>query len=152
MKLSALSLAGLVVLTASAVAAAPKWETYKSKDGNYSVSLPGKPKEKTVDSGVTKAKTIFLETDDLTFSVAYGDIPNVDESSKEANFPDIWLPRLRDDAVKNTKGKLLKDDKITVDDKYPGRDLSIELPEKQGVFRLRIVLVGKRAYHIVALG
>jgi hypothetical protein len=67
-------------LTAAASAADPAWETFTSKEGKYSIALPGKVKEKTVDNGVTTVRSILLEGKDLLYTLAAGDIPNVEES------------------------------------------------------------------------
>ncbi len=142
----------LLTLTAAVGAADPVWETFTSKEGNYSISLPGKVKEKTVDNGVTTVRSILLEGKELLYTVTAADIPNVEESSKEAGFADIWLKRQRDRAVERVKGKLLKEEKITLDDKYPGRDVVIEPAEKDELVRARLVIVGKRFYLVMASG
>jgi hypothetical protein len=140
----------LMGLTAAASAADPAWETFTSKEGKYSIALPGKVKEKTVDNGVTTVRSILLEGKDLLYTLAAGDIPNVEESSKEAGFADAWLTRQRDRAVQ--KGKLLKEEKVTLDEKYPGRDLTIEPTDKDNLIRIRMVMSGKRFYQITVTG
>lgn len=152
MHTGSLCLAVCLALVIPARAADEKWQTFTSKEGRFSVALPGKPKEETkqatTPSGKKKEFRTFtlVSAPDRIYLVNYNDYPEAvvrEPKNKETAF----------DAIrKGLGGKVVSEKKISVGkNKSPGRELLIELPMKI-FYRARIFFVGKRLYQTVAMG
>src|SRR5262249_52775087 len=84
------------------------------------------------------------------YLVATLDIP---EAATEAD--DKLQARLdagRDQGVQNAKGKLVQETRIKLANKYPGREILVELPASKEMLRGRFYLVEGRMYQLVAVG
>jgi hypothetical protein len=143
----------LVMLVVAGVggAIAQDFQQYASGAGRYKVQFPGGVKSETTDIPVGK-ETLKLTLDsvelkgDIVFMVSYVD--SSDEVAKKPAGP--RLDKVRD-GNKGDKGKVLEDKEITLgDEKFPGRDLLIELPN--GYLRNRVVIAGKRLYQVMVHG
>jgi len=132
-----------LVFFAVLLAAEPAWETFESKPGQYTVSLPGKATEKTRKLGRATVHTVELSVDDTGFKVECFDTGASDEQMKQEGYKDRWLKNARNQLVKETKGKLVKETNIDVKN-HPGRDLEIDLD--MGAIRARIFLVNSWSY------
>ena len=136
----------------TAVRADEKWETFTSKDGKYSVSLPGKPteSEKKVDSStgeLTIHMALLAPNNDLAYLVTYNDYP---EAALSGTDKDGMLDNVRDLNLKSFGGKVASEKKINIGkDKFPGREILLEKPSETAVYRARIFLVNNRLYQIV---
>jgi hypothetical protein len=130
-----------------------KNSTFTSKDGRFSVALPGKPKEDT-----KKMKIGDREVDHFLFTfgqkdgarlVTYLDYP-ADAVGKDRK---KFLAERVDGNVSVLKGKVVSDDEIAVGkQKHPGREVVVEMPDRKRTYRARVVLAGQRLYQVVALG
>jgi hypothetical protein len=142
-----LSLALLLVLPA--VAAAD--DTFKSKDGHFSVRFPGKPKEATqtvkTEAGDLKVHTFTYATPDgSVFLVSYVDYP---EAVVKAG-TETLLDGARDGLV-GKDGKLLPEKKVEVGrEKLPGREFVIDRGKVQT--RARVVVKDRRLFQLMAVG
>jgi hypothetical protein len=145
----------IVGLLASVIAAQAeiKFEPFTSKRCGFSILMPGTPKEET-----KKVKSGRGELDSTTF--ALGTLENkvhwmVTVVDYPADTPPELADKLLDGAVegamKNIKGKTLSEGKISLVNKYPGRQFQIEA-EKIGIHRANVYLVNNRLYQIVARG
>lgn len=126
---------------------------FTSKEGKFSVTLPVKPTEKTTttktDAGEVKIHLFLVDQKDRAYIVTYSDYP---AGTVGAN-ADKVLGGVAAGNVKSLKGKLASEEKITIGkNKHPGRDIRVEMPEKKGLYRAHIFLVGDRLYQVVALG
>lgn len=112
--------------------------------GNFKVSMPGKPTEKTQDHGNSAATTHLYasESGGMGYIVGY---------TESANFTagiatDKLLDAARDGALQSSSFKLLSEQRITVDGN-PGRDLSMR--NGQGyTMRLKLAVAGDRLYQV----
>jgi hypothetical protein len=129
----------------------PDFTEYTSAEGRFQVRVPGAPrvsKQETSGGG-----TMFLATVEQPngrYVVAWLDLTKPDEGP-----PSVWdsLGNARDRAVRSVGGALLSDNKITLGGKkYPGLDVTIELPGKEDLARDRMYLVNGRLYQVTATG
>src|SRR5262245_17563822 len=127
-----------------------EWKSFTSKDGRFSVQLPGTPRQKTVPtmSDFGKAVLIFhtvalkeamYTANFCDFPVAVKDVP-----------VDKFFDASREGALRNLQGKLESERKIKLNG-HPGREQAIKLPEDGKIFRARVYLVGQRMYQVVIL-
>jgi hypothetical protein len=132
---------------------ADEWKTYSSKEGGFSVLIPGKPQEQTQQVKAPDGKLTVhlvvsaLDRDRVVF-VSYSDVPAKAIEGKQEAFLDGTVKG----NVNSLKGKLVTEKKIEVGKKKrPGREILLELTEKKQ-YRSRIVLAGNRLFQVVALG
>ena len=128
------------------------WIVCTSREGGFSVSLPGKPTESKqrvmTATGNLDVHLFIVETkDDAAYVVSYCDLPAADLKGGTA---DKRLDHARDGAVDKARGKLRTEKKITIAG-YPGRELVIET-DKEVVIKMRIFAVNKRLYQTIAMG
>ncbi len=133
---------------------ADEWKSYSSKDGGFSVLMPGKPQEQTQEVKTPDGKLILhtlvsVVALDRFVYVSYSDVPAKAIEGKQ----DAFLDSTVKGNVSSLKGKLVTAKKIEVGKgKRPGRDVLIDLPDKKQMYRSRIVLSGNRLFQVVALG
>jgi hypothetical protein len=128
------------------------WRVFTSKEGAFTVALPGKPaesKQRVQTATATLEVYLFVvdAKDDGAFVVSYCDLP-ADEV--KAGTESKRLDLARDGAVSNARGKLRGEKEIKLDG-YPGRDLDIETDKGQRI-RMRIVAAKQRLYQAMAMG
>jgi hypothetical protein len=128
------------------------WSVYTSKEGAFSVALPGKPGESKqrvmTATGNLDVYLFVVETkDDAAYVVSYSDLP---AAEIKAGTADKRLDHARDGAVDNARGKLRSEKKIEIAS-FPGRELVIETG-KDVVIKMRIFAVNKRLYQTMAMG
>jgi hypothetical protein len=136
----------------AAVRAEDKWETYSSKGGKYSVSLPGKPTEsdKPIDSAageITIHMALLSPNNDLAYLVTYNDYP---DAALAGTDKEGMLDGVRDGNLKSFGGKVASEKKMTIGkDKFPGREILLEKAGETTVYRARMYLVNNRLYQVV---
>jgi hypothetical protein len=142
---------GLIVRAQSTQPAA--WTEYSSSAGRFTVLMPSKPEEKTMEapsdlvSGTMKMTTAVAITDTTVYAANFCDYP-----AEISKLPAKQvLDSAQKSAVSNMRGRLLGDEEITLKG-HPGRAIRIESNDSQMLFRARIYLVGNRAYQIIAIG
>jgi hypothetical protein len=147
----------LVFLFPFALSADDKKDTpFKSKEGKFSVALPGKPAEQTTkvpsDLGQLEVHLFVVDLKDKAYLVSYSDYPKGSVGDKSEKIEKV-LDGVVNGNAKGVKGKLLSQEKITIGKKkYAGREVQIEMPDKKGLYRARVFLVGDRLYQAIALG
>lgn len=146
----------LTACSAVAVAAAPAraLEPFLSDAGQFGVLLPGKPMEsvEAIDGDPSlKQRQFVFGTLTGAYLISVQDNPElVDATPEEAHKA---LVRARSGVQKTfSPGKLLAETKISLDDKYPGLEFTIEVPKPTGLYRSRIYLAHGRLYQVVAIG
>lgn len=123
---------------------------FSPSGGGFKVAVPGTPQEKTQKIAGADTKTYQVETRDGAYAVSYTDLKGVGKESQQQQ--KARLDGARDGAVKNINGKLRSEKEIKLDDKYPGREIVIDLAGKNGVVRQRFYLVKDRFYQILVAG
>ncbi len=131
-----------LVATLAAVGCAKpiQWQTFTSKDGRYSIQMPGTP---TSQSQQVKGLTMHVdkvELGDSAYAVSYIDAaagvkPDLDGAVKGS--------------VNGAKGELIQSKEITIEGK-PGREFSFKAADKVG--SSRIFADGNRLYQILVVG
>jgi hypothetical protein len=140
----------ILAIAATAWAADDDFQPFTSKDGGFTVSLPGKPEQST-STTTTELGDVELHqflarrpNDKETYVLIYCDLPA--EMVKDAD-PEKLLDRSRDGGVASIHGKVAKEDKVKLDGN-PGRGLEVDA---LGGTRLwRLYLVGGRLYQLLA--
>ena len=141
----------VIVIASAGVAVGQEFKPFTSTTGRYKVLFPGEVKSESNDITAGKEKLkLFLDSVELkadtVFMVSYIDAS--DAVAKQPAGP--RLDKVRD-GNKGENGKVLEDKDVTVGaEKYPGRDLLLEMP---GYYiRNRVVLAGNRLYQVMVQG
>lgn len=150
-------LSGLSLLIALALALAgcesSPWKDFHSKQGGFSVSMPGTPVEKRqafhTQAGPVEAHFFTVEADrgSLVYMVVYGDYP---EALMAANDREMLLDAARDGAVGNIQGTLVSERTVSLGG-HPGRELQVLSSDGRLALRMRIYLANNRQYQVVAV-
>lgn len=127
-------------------------QKFTSKEGRFTVSLPGKPKElnQKIQSAVGELTNylFIVEADQgkTAYLVAYCDFPpeSINNSNAKA-----MLEGGRDSAIKNLQGELISSKEIKLDKTHPGLEFKIKI--SLGLYRSRAYLVGPRMYQVTIL-
>lgn len=132
-----------------------EFKEFTSAAGKYKAEMPGKPKEETQNTPSPDGRQIALnvasvQQKDGVYVVMYSDLP-IPAGESDAKIQER-LDGSREGALKNINGKLTKETKITLADKYPGRDIEAELPGGKGSLRVKIYMVGTRLYQVMVVG
>lgn len=128
------------------------WSVYTSKEGGFSMALPGKPAEskqqvKTATGHLDVYLFVVEGKADSAYVVSYSDLPAAEVKAGSA---DKRLDFAREGAVSNARGKLRTEKKIEIDG-FAGRELVIET-DKDVVIKMRIYAVKQRLYQTMAMG
>ena len=125
---------------------------YTSDEGQFSVSMPGKPSKEikniTTAAGSITMHVFTVEKPDIAYMVAYSDYPNV---VIEHSDPEELLDGAKKGAMKNMGGKITKEEHITYGED-PGRELSFSAKGGIGKGQAVILLSGNRLYQVLAVG
>jgi hypothetical protein len=130
----------------------PGWQVFTSKQGGFTIKLPGAPMESkrrvASAAGVLDVYLFVVDgKDDASYVVSYSDLPG--EQIKAGN-EQKRLDFACEGAVNNARGKLRSEKKIELDG-HPGRELIIDT-DKEIVIRMRIYAVKQRLYQVMAIG
>jgi hypothetical protein len=123
------------------------WQEFTWKEGQCKILLPGTPKVRTRTTGDTPFVMLSVEKKGEVFGVMYNTIPALPEETEARK--QLRLDVSRDLVLKATRGKLLVDRKLSLDG-HPGREIQVE--GKDGLYRLRVFLVGDRLYQVQHFG
>ena len=123
---------------------------FVSKEGRFKASFPGTPKEQTQSALGMKFKMFLVEEKDGVLGVAYFDLPS--GSNPKGTQIDAALTNARKGMLQNMKATLVKEDRITLQGKYPGREIKADVPSKGAEMYCSIYLVDNRAYQVLILG
>jgi hypothetical protein len=137
-----LLLLGLVV-AAVGCDAAPDWQTFTSRDGNYSVNFPGPAQEAaTPPMGFT---AVCAGPDGTAYQVKYTDLPMHEDMLRDPRAVDQTLGGIAVRAV--GKGKALANERTTFSS-LPARDIIFRSEDGQYFVRDKIFLRGRRAFQL----
>jgi hypothetical protein len=127
-----------------------EFKEFSPPNQGFKVQMPGKPKERTENLGGTKLTMYVIEQRNGAYMVGGVDLP-IGEGESEEMIQER-LNGSRDGALKNVGGTLISEKKITLSGKYPGREFSAKIPNKNGEIRTKIFVVGRRLYQMVVVG
>lgn len=141
-------LALFVGCLANAVGAA--WKEFTSKEGGFSVLMPGTPKHTKDNLPAELVQHSFmlqLDGDHVTYLVAYIDYPKpaLGSADKIKKRMDVS----RDGLVQPMKGKV-QDEKTISLKGHPGRSFTTKLPDG-GTWPIRIYAVKQRIYQLAVM-
>jgi hypothetical protein len=140
----------LVSFTLAAPAQSAEKVEYTSKEGQFKAVFKAKPTEKEEKVLGLIVKIAFLETPDGMFAIAFSDLPK--RGRLLNNQIERGLDMARDVMLKSVKATLVKEEQIKLEKKYPGRDVTGEMPFGSGMIRSRIYAVDGRVYQIMVGG
>jgi len=156
MRLPVLFALSVLLLLGTTAQADPKIVDFTSKDGRYSVKIPGKTRQDTKKLAIgATGLAIPVVTDRVDgpnstiLAVTYADYP---DTFRDVD-PKTILNGVRD-GLKGTDGKVALDEKVTLgkdEDKVEGREFRIEAGTKTAV-RVRVFLVDTRLYQVMVTG
>ncbi len=141
----------LVALLLFAGCEATPWKEFESKEGGFSVMMPGPPAEKrqtfNTQLGSVDARffTVEAERGSSVYMVVYGDYPEALMATEDKG---LLLDAARDGAVGNIQGTLLSEREISIGG-HPGRELQVQSSDGKLSLQIRIYLVGSRQYQVV---
>lgn len=136
-----------------AAPAVDEWQTFSSKEGNFTLLLPGQPKEQrqpvSTAGGQVDAIMYITEVGSTAFGAGYSDFPG---NARQAD-PQAVLKGARDGAAKNVNGTVIEEKSIELAG-YPGLEIAVEVPAGVAVpggalYRARIYLIGNRLYQVI---
>jgi hypothetical protein len=130
-------------------AAAPQWDPFTCEDGGFSVLMPGSPQALAPPPGdpPIEGRGYGADAGGLEYKVSFERLAA--EWQAEDKIETIF-DLIRDAAVRNTKGRLLSERRITLES-VRGREFLIELPDS-ALIRRRAFVAHKRLYRLVVGG
>ena len=148
----AIILTAVVILTMS-FTSAKEW--YILEDASYRIEFPEKPtnQQQSVPSAVGELKmdinmydaSAVKDEDNMVYGMITTEYPDsVMNSDKKELLPDFWR-NSTDGAVKNVKGKLLSEKKLTLGE-FPGYEIRIDFQDGMAVIVMRSFLVHNKMY------
>ena len=130
----------------------PKWAAFASPEGRFEILMPGEVKQFTVEVenefGPGVLHMNVATTGEGAMLVAnWVDYP----PDLAADLPEQLLDGSREGALDNLGGKLISEKEIKLG-RHSGREILIEVPKQDRLFRVRVYLVGNRLYQTVVFG
>jgi hypothetical protein len=144
------SVGGLfVVLLFLSGCSKPEFKEFRCAGGRFKVQMPGTPKEQQQEvSGIT-LKSYSVENWTGAYAVAYADIPH--SFGELGGKMTAMLDGAENGMVKNVNAKLLRSSEVKLANKFVGREVKAELPNK-GLVLARIFIINRRLYQVVVTG
>jgi hypothetical protein len=132
---------------------APELKAFTSREGGFTIFLPGTPREQAVahqgpDGREVVSHTAVVERPPAVYTVGYASDPNLARADTDAI--NARLERVRKGLEERLKGKLVSERRIALE-KHPGLEFSLEVPSA-GIYRSRIYIVRDRFYQVAVLG
>ena len=130
-------------------AASATWKEFSSSEGSFSILMPGEPTEQTktvnTKAGAIDLHLFIFQQKNVAYFVSYVEYQ---EELVQANNAEKLLDGARDGAVSNVQGKLLNEVSISLE-KYPGREIRIQVPDGKHTIQTRMYLVKNRLYQVM---
>ncbi len=140
-----------VLACVSVIGRAEGLAEFTSEPGRFKVLMPGKPSFSEIHTPAGNMHVAQVRTKAGEYLASWIDLPV--EAADKAEKAEARLDRVRDGMVERVQGKLVRDKKITLEDKHPGRDLEAETTQPaKGRMRARLFLVGSRLYQVIVAG
>jgi len=123
---------------------------FKSPDGKFKAEFPAEPKASEQKTPVGAMKMYLAQQGTTTFLITQMPVSGT-ANAKPEDLEKI-LDSTRDALVNSTKAKVISDEKMQLDKKYPGRELVTEMGQAGVRMRLRIYLVDGTLYQVIVGG
>jgi hypothetical protein len=140
--------------TAGAATAVPNnsatFKEFVSPEGKFRVILPGTPMQKRQQFGPVSLTMYTLENRDGAYMAGFCDVP-IGANESEA-MTQRRLDGAREGAVRNVNGALIREARIRLHGRDPGREIEANLPHNRGILRARVYIVGRRMYQVMVVG
>lgn len=139
-----------LVMFAAGCGGQPEFKEFSPPGGNLKVLLPGTPKNESQDHQGMKVNSWSASVGKGQYTVGFVElpIPKGEDETKIQNRLDGAVQGM----VGNVRAELVDSKKISLQNKYPGREVVANLPEGKGVIHARLYLVGTRLYQTMAVG
>ena len=133
----------------------PDWREFRSRQGGFSVLMPGTPQEQTEvkelpEVGRSETHLFVLGSESGVYGAAYLDLPGLARQTQVFcnNFGKGFLKSIGEATAKGAGGKVVKDTDISFG-KDPGKEILIEAPG--GVATARAYFIKRRGYQLIVL-
>jgi hypothetical protein len=120
---------------------------YKSPDGKFTIKFPGKPQESEAKTAAGPMKVYQAYSGMSGYMVLVMENPDLAKATPDV--AELALDKGCDTLI--NKGKSLDKKKIKLGDKYPGREMLIEMAEKKGYMHLRMYLADNALYAVMVV-
>ena len=139
-----------LALLLAAGCSAQAFREFAPPGGKFRVEMPGFPREETREVKTGKLKLYISDVNQGSYSVQWIDLPSARD--EDAATQKRHLAQARDKGIENVSGKLIKDEEIKLDGKYPGSDFTADVPSVNGQMHCRLYLVDGRLYQLIVVG
>lgn len=124
----------------------PTWSEFSSSEGRFKVLMPGPPVSQTLTLETRVGRIVHhshvAQKGGVTCIIDFADMP---EQFSEPDRADMLFDEARDQFLKDTQGRLLRERSIALDD-YHGREVKVHM--YRGEALARFYLVGDRFYQL----
>jgi hypothetical protein len=131
-----------------------EWREFSSRQGGFSVLMPGTPKEETEVKelpvvGRGETHLFVLASESGVYVAAYLDVPGLARQNQAFcdSFGKGFLKNIGEATAKGAEGKVVKDTDILFG-KDPGKEILIEVPA--GIATARAYFINRRGYQLIA--
>lgn len=126
------------------------FKEFVSKSGGFKAKFPGTPKEETRGLVGMSMKIFSVDEKDGMMGIAYIDVPRGENMTNQQI--NAILTGARVGLIKTMDGKLIKEDPITLQGKYKGREIRGEVPSKNAELFCSMYLVKGRVFQVMIIG
>jgi hypothetical protein len=131
-----------------------EWKEFSSRQGGFSVLMPGTPKEETEVKelpvvGRGETHLFVLASESGVYVAAYLDVPGLARQTQAFcdSFGKGFLNSIGDATAKGAGGRVAHETDITMGN-YPGKEILIEVPA--GNATARAYFIKRRGYQLIA--
>jgi hypothetical protein len=131
-----------------------EWKEFSSKQGGFSILMPGEPQEQTDDKefpvvGTGQVHLFSFSNDSGFYLVGYLDIPGLAGQTQAFcdSFAKGFLRTVGEGTAKGAGGKVVKDTDITMGNSL-GKEILIQIPT--GLATARAYFIKRRGYQLIA--
>jgi hypothetical protein len=129
---------------------AQEFKDFAPAGAGFKVQLPGTPKEQVENASGLTIKLYVLEQRNGAYFCSATELPIPEGESDEKI--QTRLDGSRDGMVGSSGAVLTNETKITLEGKYPGREIQADIPKAKGMLRARFYLVDRKLYQVQAVG
>lgn len=142
----------LVACSVTMVMAADEPKEFSPKDSGMKIQFPGTPKLIENDVSGIKVKNWVVERKNgaEAFGISVTSLPNTANDDKKMT--EKRLDGSRDGFIKAVKGNLVQETKISLENKYSGREVLASMNGGKVFILTRYYMVKGRIYQIMAFG